>query len=400
MRIVHVTNYHIPGYGYEEIYLGRAQRDLGHEVSIVTSNYLHPTGAYSVLSRRFPQRQVPPSEEDTEGVRVIRLPSHEFGARVWLRGLERRIANIDPDIVHCHNVLQFHPPRLALMKAIRRAKFQLVVDEHMQTSVMRRSVGGLLFYRLYGSLMQPAIGHYVAHYSAKNDDAVMYMRSACGIRRSIDVISLGVDIARFTASSTRRAEFRRLHGIPGDAIVYLYTGKVVEPKGPHLLVEAALRLLNKGRSIHIVLLGDADERYLENMRQRVTETETSLNFHFLPSVTHDELPSAYAGADIGVWPRQESMALFEALSAEVPVIINAASGYALAVQGRSGLLFDPENVDSLAEAMDRFTSESLRKVMGASGRELVEKTYSWRLSAERYLAVYEKAIRHNHEAPA
>ncbi len=399
MRIVHVTNYHIPGYGYEEVYLGRAQLDLGHEVSIITSNYLHPTGAYSVLSRRFPQRQVPPSEEDSEGVHIIRLPSHEIGARVWLRGLERRIATIDPDVVHCHNVLQFHPPRLALLKATRRSRFQLIVDDHMQTSVMRRSVGGVLFYRIYRSLMQPVIGHYVAHYSGKNDDAAMYMHNACGISLPIEVIPLGVDIRRFVASSTHRAQFRRLHDIPIDAIVYLYTGKVVEPKGPHLLVEAALRLLHRGRFIHVVVLGDADERYLEAMRQRVIGMDTSPYFHFLPSITHEELPAAYAGADVGVWPRQESMALFEALSAEVPVIISSSSGHASAIQGRGGLLFEGENVDSLAEAMEKFALPSLRSAMGRSGRKLVENAYSWRLSAERYIAAYQRAISQANRAP-
>jgi glycosyltransferase involved in cell wall biosynthesis len=319
---------------------------------------------------------------------------------VWLHGLESRISEIDPDVVHCHNVLQFHPPRLALMKAAGRGRFGLIVDEHMQTSVMRRSIGGVVFYRLYGALLQPLIGHYVAHYSAKNSDALTYMRRACGINRTIDVIPLGVDTAKFVASSTLRDQFRRRYGIPAEALVFLYTGKIVEPKGPHLLVEAALRALTRGGSMHVVMVGDADETYLGSMRHRVTSSAANMHFHFLPSLTHDELPSVYAAADVGVWPRQESMALFEALSAGVPVIINSSSGYAPAVEGRGGILFEPESVDSLGEAMDRFGLHSLRKAMGTAGRDLVESSYSWRLSAEQYIAVYQRPIKQVNESHA
>src|SRR5258708_16397213 len=186
MRIVHVTNYEIPGFGYEELHLASAQKALGHEVTIITSNCLHPAGFYAVLSQRFPQRQIAPCEGESEGVRIVGLSTGEIGGRVWLSGLARHIAQIRPDVVHCHNVLQFYTVRVALMKAFGRQHFALVVDEHTQTSVMRRSVGGKLFYRLYGLLAQPVIGRYVAHYSAKNDDGKRYMESACRIRGPIE----------------------------------------------------------------------------------------------------------------------------------------------------------------------------------------------------------------------
>ena len=66
LRIAHVTNYLVPDYGYEEIQLARAQVRMGHDAIIIASNYLYPTGLYSVLRRRFESRRVEPREEFVE----------------------------------------------------------------------------------------------------------------------------------------------------------------------------------------------------------------------------------------------------------------------------------------------------------------------------------------------
>lgn len=393
MKIVHVTSYQVPGFGYEEIYLARAQRALGHEVTIVTSNYLYPPGIYQVLSRTFPQRQIAPCEEEVDGVRIVRLSSRDVGSRVWLHGLERRINQIDPDVVHCHNVLQFHTARLALMKAFGRSRFALVVDDHMQTSVMRRSMAGKLFYLAYGILAQPLIGRFVAHYSAKNDNAKGYMQRNCRIRAPIEVMTLGVDTERFVASDSARSAWRSRNGIPADAIVFLYTGKIIPAKGPHLLVAAATKLLAGGTTVHVALVGAAETEYLHAIRQRVIAAGLEEYFHFLPSVPHSELPSAYAAADACVWPRQESMAIFEALSTSLPVVVNSLSGYAPLVERGAGLVFNPDDESSLAQSMLVLAQSSKRQEMGAIGRDIVTASFSWRQSAERYLAAYQRSVR-------
>ena len=157
LSIAHITNYQVPGYGYDEIQLSREQVLMGHKVAIITSNYLHPTGLYSVLSERFPSRQVEPREEVVDGVRIMRLRSHEFARRVWIDGLERSLKEFNPDVVHCHNLLQFHPARVALLRARRKYRGAVVVDDHMHFGFMRRSIAGRLFYAAYRTFGQPVI---------------------------------------------------------------------------------------------------------------------------------------------------------------------------------------------------------------------------------------------------
>lgn len=388
LRIVHVSSYQVPGYGYEEIQLAKAQQRLGHEVFIVTSNYLHPKGFYTVLKERFPRRQVEPREENQDGVIVIRLPAFEIGRRVWIRGLERCLGKLAPDVVHCHNLLQFHSMRTALMRARRRGSFALLIDDHMVHSVMRRSLFGRLFYLAYRHLGQPLMARNVDAFCAATLDTRTYLAQECGIRSPIEVRPLGVDVDAFIPSPVVRASWRKRLGLSEEDLVYLYTGKIIAAKGPHLLVEAAMRLWQQGQRLSVLLVGDADPSYLESILARARRVGHGDQVRYHPSVPHPELPGVYAAADVAVWPRQESMALFEAMSTGLPIILTSGSAYSFLAESGAGLTFEPENVEALGVEMRALVSEASRPPMGARGRQLVESGYSWRLSAERYLKSY------------
>jgi len=86
------------------------------------------------------------------------------------------------------------------------------------------------------------------------------------------------------------------------------------------------------------------------------------------------------------------MAMFEALSTGLPVIVNSSSGYAPIVERGAGLVFDPDDENSLAKSMLALAPSSKREGMGAVGREIVSRSYSWRQCAERYLEAYRRTL--------
>ncbi len=244
MRILHVTSYQVPGYGYEEILLAQAQHRLGHEVAILTSNYLYPDDAqYFVLRERFPERQVPPVTETAKGVHIFRLPATEIRGSVWINGLARQVAEYRPDVVHIHNLLTSHPLRFAWLKRLRRGDFGLVVDDHTHTSIARRTGRGRLVYAIYRNTLHRLIEPSVDAFAAISEDTIGFLTRECGVRPPIELRPLGVNAARFQESPAAREDWRgRLGVMPADLLL-LYTGKVIEPKGPHVLAQATLRLL-------------------------------------------------------------------------------------------------------------------------------------------------------------
>jgi glycosyltransferase involved in cell wall biosynthesis len=75
------------------------------------------------------------------------------------------------------------------------------------------------------------------------------------------------------------------------------------------------------------------------------------------------------------------------------VIVSRRSAYAAMVRGGAGITFDPEDTASLAAAIRTLLEAPPRREMGDYGRRVVERDYSWRRSAERYLNTYMQ-IRH------
>lgn len=390
MKIAHITSYLVPGFGYEELPLAKAQKRMGHEVTIIASNFLHPPGSfYGVLKARFPERRVSPREEDQGGVRVIRLASWELpGRRVWMRGLSRTIRRLAPDVVHCHNLLQTQTVRVAFGKALGRPPKRLVVDDHMHMSVLRRSIAGRAFYVLYRNALQPLMGREIDSYCAISEDTREYLHEICGVRAEVELRPLGVDADEFKPSAALRQEWRQQLRIGSDELVLLYTGKVIEAKGVHLLVAAALRLLSTGESLKVVVVGDAAPDYLDHIKQQIAAAGRVDDFRFHPSVQHSDLPGAYAAADIAIWPRQESMAVFEAMSTAIPVVVSNRSGYFNLVTGGPGVAFDHDDEASLAAAIRGLFDPARRATLGSAGRAMTERTYSWQRSAELYMETY------------
>jgi glycosyltransferase involved in cell wall biosynthesis len=393
MKIAHITSYLVPGFGYEELPLARAQRRMGHDVTIIASNFLHPPGSfYGVLKARFPERRVTPCDENQDGVRVIRLGSLELpGRRVWMRGLAHEIRHLDPDVVHCHNLLQTQTVRIALGKAMGRPPRRLVVDDHMHQSVVRRTLAGRVFYTVYRSALQPLMAREIDSFCAISEDTRDYLRDMCGVRAQIEVRPLGVDVDVFKPSPALRLEWRRRLNLDANELVLLYTGKLIEAKGVHVLVAAALRLLNEGERLKVLAVGDAEPTYLERIRGQIAAAGRMEDFRFHPSVQHSELPGAYAAGDIAIWPRQESMGAFEAMSTALPVVVSNRSGYARLVTGGPGVTFEHDDDTALAGVLRDLFDPARRAALGAAGRTLTQRDYSWQRSAERYLETYGEA---------
>jgi glycosyltransferase involved in cell wall biosynthesis len=402
MKIAHITNYVVPGYGYEELQLAKAQTKLGHDVAIITSNFLHPKGrAYGVLGARFPKRKISPGEENHDGVRVIRLASVELpGTRVWIRGLFAQLDRLAPDVVHCHNLLQIQTVRLAMAKAVGGERVRLVVDDHMHQSVVRKSATGRAFYAFHRAVIQPLLSREVDRFCAISQDTRTYLREQCGVRAEIELRPLGVDTDAFKPSPELRRRWRQRLRIETGELVITYVGKIIEAKGARVLADAALRLLAQGDRFKVVMVGDADAAYLVSIMRWVEDAGHVDAFRFHASVVHGDLPGVYAAADIAVWPRQESMAIFEAMATALPVVVSSRSGYRSLVEEIVGLTFDHDDVDSLADVLKTLFEADLRRRFGAAGRELVVRDYSWRRSAERYLETYTDAARRPVATPA
>ena len=89
--------------------------------------------------------------------------------------------------------------------------------------------------------------------------------------------------------------------------------------------------------------------------------------------------------------------VLEAAALGLPTIASRVGGITdVVIDNITGLTFQSEDVNALAEAMIRIAEDSvLRKKLGQNAREFVEKLYNFKMHAEQMEALYNEVINKN-----
>ncbi len=104
---------------------------------------------------------------------------------------------------------------------------------------------------------------------------------------------------------------------------------------------------------------------------------------FVGWLSQDELPRQLRQADFLVFPTIAEEALgrsaVEAMGVGRPVIASRIGGLPFTViEGLTGLLFEPGNVDELAAKIELLLDDpALRERMGTAARQRFEETFTW-----------------------
>jgi glycosyltransferase involved in cell wall biosynthesis len=116
---------------------------------------------------------------------------------------------------------------------------------------------------------------------------------------------------------------------------------------------------------------------------------------FLGWQTREELIKRYHEANLFLFPsRHEGMpnAVLEAMASGMPVVATRIAGNEeLVLDGETGLLVPPEDVDALREALRHILVDAnMRERMGSASRRYVADNYSWQRVAEQYAQILDK----------
>lgn len=190
----------------------------------------------------------------------------------------------------------------------------------------------------------------------------------------------------------RSAEERRLRAelsLPRESVLVGTVGRLIAQKGIVYALRAFAALKDRYPLAHLVIVGDG-------VLRRALETEAAqlgLNgrAHFLGWRT--DVPQIMAGLDVLLMPslwEGFGLVLLEAMARRVPIIGSAVSAIPeIVADGETGLLVPPQNVDALAEALDRLLQDAaLRRHMGLLGEERLERLFNAERMVAETIAVY------------
>jgi D-inositol-3-phosphate glycosyltransferase len=211
------------------------------------------------------------------------------------------------------------------------------------------------------------------------------------------VIPPGVDLDRFAPRG--RAAARRAVGVPEDALVLLFVGRIQPLKAPDVLLHAAARLLaddpylRSRLRVHVV--GAPSGSGLdapEQLQKLAGDLGIADVVEFFPPQPPDRLAEHYRAADVTVVPsHNESFGLvaLEAQACGTPVVAAAVGGLRTAVRdGVSGVLVAGHDPADYAAAVR--TVLARRELLSVGARRHAAK-FSWDRTADALVAAYTSA---------
>ncbi|MEX1248618.1 MAG: glycosyltransferase family 4 protein [Anaerolineales bacterium] len=332
----------------------------------------------TVLTARY---QDLPRDEETEGVRILRLPSLR-GKRdrsttveqisfmlsaalvglIWVRRLR-------PDFV-----LAFFgaPSGVAAWLWSFFARLPYIVSLRGGDVPGFRPYDFARQHRLLGPVLRRVWQRAAA--VVANSAGLKALGEKFESRVPIHVIPNGVNLENFRAG-----------GRAWDAPRLLFVGRIVYQKGLDLLLKALGEL--KGETWELTIVGDGPR--VEQLQAQARGVGIAERVHFKGWQTRRQLPETYRAANLFVYPsRHEGMpnAVLEAMASGLPVLATRIAGNEELVTEETGLLVLPEDTGALRSALERLLPDAeLRRRMGAAARKRVAAEYSWRRVAEAYL---------------
>ncbi|MFY0406711.1 D-inositol-3-phosphate glycosyltransferase [Solicola sp. PLA-1-18] len=192
-------------------------------------------------------------------------------------------------------------------------------------------------------------------------------------------------------------------GLPADATVLTFAGRIQPLKAPDVLLRAAARLVERDPSLRsslvVVVIGGPSGSGLEQPGHLV-----DLAHHlgiadvvrFVPPVGQHELARWYAASTAVCVPSyNESFGLvaLEAQACGTPVVAARVGGLSTAVaDGRSGVLVDGHDPDDYAAVFARMVADPAWTESLGRGAVDHAREFGWQRTADRTVAVYEAAI--------
>lgn len=216
------------------------------------------------------------------------------------------------------------------------------------------------------------------------------------------VVHPGVNLDRFSPADGRAAARARL-GLPRDALVPLFAGRIQPLKGPDVLLHAVRELLDRQPRLReglvVPIVGGPSGSGLarpERMQKLAARLGIAELVWFRPPVTQQQLADWYRAASVLVMPsHSESFGLVaaEAQACGTPVVASAVGGLPLVVRDRvTGFLIDGHNPADYARALARFAAQpALSDSLGAAAARHAAG-FGWSATAARTVAVYAQAL--------
>ena len=323
MKIVHIapTSPYNDYWGYQDNLLPKYHKILGHEVTLIVSNYTHKDGNIVETDCKDYNLQ--------DGTRVVRLKRKEYFHRI-VTNLNARLEvysllqEIKPDFIFFHGLISTTILDVVKYKKKINPNCVIVQDNHMD-----------YFNSAYGtkSLKDKIIRAFYRHINKKSQKYVAKVYGVTPWRKQFaedyykipptktDVLIMGADDEKinFSKKDEIRAEIRKQNAIGEDDFLVVSGGKIDRKKNIHHLMSACSEL----DKVKLLVFGNVNDDVKDEFNSTFEKSSNIINIGWIDS---DKVYDYFMAADLVVFPGTHSVLWEQACACKVPCLFEKWDG--------------------------------------------------------------------------
>lgn len=327
------------------------------------------------------------------------VPTHVFdtgpAARLWTaysrdlaRFLDDSITRFD--LIHIHEI--WHYAGYAAFHAAKKRNIPCVVTIHGELSEwsFRHKAWKKFIYRkaILDGMLRNADALHAITLPEKNRIAWL------GYDTPVTVAPNGIDPTPYDNLPDPSEFLDRFPILKGKRVI-LFLGRLNPNKGLDLLARSFSILTNRFPDAVLLIAGPDEEGTLQAIESILRSNGNIVKTVFTGMLTGGDKLAALSCADVFVlssYSEGFSIAILEAMSARLPVIITEGCNFPEAAEHGAGFVVKP-NETSVAGAIGALLSDTdLRTHMGEQGRKLVSGRYTWQAAASKIAALYRSLV--------
>jgi glycosyltransferase involved in cell wall biosynthesis len=390
MRILIVSSYYKPAYVYggpvqSITNLCEGLANAGANVSVFTTN------ANGSNKLNVPLRQ----PVNLEGVEVYYFPLDFNGLTFFYSSsLEKKVIEeiLNFDIVVAETLWGY--PLIPVANACTKHKIPYIVSARGQLNawaLARKNLKKKIYLSLIGrSLINKASAIYCT------DQTEVKAVENLNFSTRPFFIPNGIRCRDYLQEANTQ-QVRAQYGIPSDAVVLIFLGRLTQIKRPDIALDALLAAQHAKKNTHLIYVGPDEENWLAILMEKAKLNNCADKIHFAGLQDKKGVISALAISNLLLMPSeiQENFgnAALEALAAGVPVL--CSDGIPMGIWADKVGAGKVVKCDS--EAFQRAAFELISDLdrlekMGKVGAEMVQMKFDVSVVAQQMLRQYETII--------
>jgi glycosyltransferase involved in cell wall biosynthesis len=374
MRILNVTQSYAPFYEFggppvkvEALASGLAQR--GHTVAVLTADWGLEARQAGTKEGSAVKRSQFGWTRETRGVQSVYLPTWlRYRTTTWNPALARfcRARLPEIDVAHIFGLYDLLGPAVA--RECRARKIPYVVEPiGMFVPIVRNIFLKRVYHARWGKEMLDGAAAVIATAEQEVEEL-----AGGGIPRAKIVLRRNGVVA--PRELPARGEFRAQQGIPAEALVILFLGRLSQKKSPDMLLEAFAELPEKiaEQELWLAFAGPDESGMQARLQELARARGVQRRVIFSGAIFEEKKWSAYRDANVFVLPSQNENfgnTAMEAAACGTPVVITENCGVAPVLSGVAGIVV-PHETAAVAQAVQHIlTDGSLRKRLSEGGTQ-------------------------------